>query len=244
MSLAAVAACAAQPIQAAATPPTLEAPTFRKLFTSSSVIDTLLADGITGLPGAGTLIVMAATRSTTANRTHGTPTLSGISLSGSFSLVGTVNTLQPSTTNNVRVSMWVGRLTGTPGDGDVQMVTSGNVSQSLLAVYSTVGAALPHATQGTGTATTGTALTVAFDDTGTPAAASLSIGIYAQNGVGGAGLAATGFTSLADMATDFSTNMRVAGLYDLTSPANNFPVTGGQDGNAKSGVAVLLEQQI
>lgn len=243
MSLAAVAAFAGYPVFSAATPPTLEAPTFEGLFTSSSIIDTLLVESITGLPGAGTIIILAKTRSTTTDRTHGTPTLDGISLTGSLSLVGSINEVQPATSNNIRTSMWVGRLTGTPGDGDVQMICSGNVSQSLLAVYSTEGAALPHATQGTNSETTGTGLTVAFDDAGAPIENSLAIGAYAQNGTGGAGLAASGFTSLADVAVDFSTNMRTWAGYDLTSPANNVPFTGGQDGNAKSGVAILLEQQ-
>lgn len=223
-------------------PPTLAVPVFESVFTGSSVTDTLLAESITDLPASGALLVMAATRSTSADRSHGTPTLSGISISGSFSSIGSINEVQPATTNNVRVSMWIARLAASPGTGNVQMVCSGNVSQSLLAVYSIVGAGIPHATQGQNTGTAGTDLTVSFDDTGTPQAASMAIGIYAQNGAGGAGLAAAGFTNLANATVDFSTNMRVWAAYDLTSPANNIPFTGGQSNNAKSGVGVLLEQ--
>lgn len=242
MSLAAVAAFASQPVFPAPTPPTIEAPTLEGLFTSTSVIGTLLVEGITGLPAAGTIIIIAATRSTSADRTHGTPTLDGISLSEALVSLGTVNEVQPATTNNTRISAWVGKLTGTPGDGDVQMVPSGNVSQSMLAVYSTVGAAWPHATQGDNSNATGTTLTVAFDDTDTPATDSLAIGAFAQNGTGGTGLAASGFTSLADLAVTYGSSMLTWGGYDIDSAANNVPFTGAQDGNAHVGVAVLLDQ--
>lgn len=242
MSLGAVAISGSIPIITALPPPSLSAPVYVDHVKTESVSDTFLIENLTGLTADAVIIVVAATRSTSANRTHNAPTI-GLNLNSSLVLVDSINEVQPSTTNNIRASMWIGRLSGTPGTGNLQMMTNGNVSQGVLAVYTVVGAALPQLTKGADSETTGTTLTVAFEDIGTPAANTLSIGLYGQNGAGGTGIAASGFTSLTDMAIDFGSNMRTWLGYDLTSPANNVPFTGGQSGNAKSGVAVLLGQQ-
>lgn len=247
-----VAAVAAQALRMEATPPVdppdpdpepdppdeLEAPILEAFQEITAATSTLTAAAV-GPPANSRLIAVALTRNGTADRTHAVPSSSGLSLASGWALVGSRN-INPGGTTNLRVSIWEAIAGATPGAGDVSTTTNANIAEGFFAVLSIKGGGA-RLTQGIADNASGTTLVLPMADSSTPPANSVALFAFVNNGTGGSGIAASGFTMLEDL-TKALTNGRYGVGYNLGSPPAEWTITGAQNNSGKVAVGVIYEE--
>ena len=190
-------------------------------------------------PRAGSLLIgVAATRNGTADRLHGTPTVSGITLATPFAPVVSRN-INPASTTNLRVSIFQAVAGATPGTGTATMETNANVGEGMFAVLDIEGWT-ELLTSGLADNASGTTLALPMDDATTPPVPSVAIFVAIGNGTGGSALTASGFTMFEALTTVLSSGRYGVG-YDLTSPPSSWTINNFQNNSGKVAGGVIIE---